>query len=81
MSQGGPALGSRIPTSAADHLLGNSVGAIGWPVEISRRLRPREVARVGALGFGPASQSVNDPSPPCEGRPSTLAPSGAGVGR
>ena len=51
MVQRGPASGSRIPTAAADHPLSNPVGAIGWLVDVSRRLRPREAARAGCRDF------------------------------
>ena len=54
MSQRGPALRGREPSSAADRPLGTSVGALGWAADGSRRLRPRGCPGPGVvLRHGP----------------------------
>lgn len=62
MAQRGPAFGSRIPNVAADHSLGNSVGAIGEPVGTFGGFGPGGDPG-WALGSGPCPDLLTNPDP------------------
>ena len=62
MAQRGPAFESRIPSVAADHPLGNSVGAIGWPVGTFGGFGSGG-GPGRALGFGPCPDLLTNPDP------------------
>ena len=77
MAQRGPAFGSRILTAAADHSLGNSVGATGSPVGTFGGFGPGGDPD-GALGFGSRPDLLTNPDPFFYGGlPVVLSPFGA----